>query len=192
MRLPETGPVIICANHTSYLDAMLVALCTRRAVRFMVTRNFYDHPFLGFFIRRGGGIPVNGSGMDTQAFKSALRVLQQGEVVGIFPEGRLSRTGLPSTARPGALLLAALAGAPVVPVTITGAFFIYPRGKALPRPGAIRVTVHFPILVDPVRNKDRQYLQNLTDVLMVRMGKRLRGYYRIRGRRRRNLRGYNE
>ncbi len=183
--MPVAGPVIICANHTSYLDAMLVALCTPRPVRFMVSRNFYDHPLLGFFIRRGGGIPVSRDGIDPGAFKSALRLLKQGEVIGIFPEGRLSRTGLPSTGRPGALLLAALSGAVVVPVTIAGAFFIYPRGALLPRLGEIRVTIHFPVVVDRGRSKDRRYLQELTNKLMARMGKRLRGYYRVRGRRRR-------
>jgi len=103
--MPAAGPVIICANHTSYLDAMLVALCTPRPVRFMVFRDFYEHPLLGFFIRRGGGIPVNQNGTDTEAFKSALHALKRGEVVGIFPEGRLSRTGLPSPGRPGAVSL---------------------------------------------------------------------------------------
>ena len=184
-RMPVDGAVIIFANHTSYLDAMLLALCTPRPVRFMVSRNFYDHPILGFIIRRSGGIPVSPNGIDPQAFKQALRVLKGGEVIGIFPEGRLSRTGLPSSGRPGALLLAALSGAPVVPVTITGAFFVYPRGELFPRPGAIRVTIHFPLSIDRERSKERQYLQELTDRIMAGMGKRLRGYYRVRGRRRR-------
>ncbi len=184
-RIPSTGPVILCANHTSYLDAMLVGLCTPRPVRFMVFRSFYEHPVLGFFIRRGGGIPVSQNGTDAEAFKSALRLLKQGEVLGIFPEGRLSRTGLPSTGRPGAVLLAALSGASLVPVTIAGAFFIYPRGQKLPRPGAVRVTVHLPVPVDPGLKKDHDYLREVTDRLMGRIGKRVRGYYRVRGKKRR-------
>ena len=184
-RLPVTGPVIICANHTSYLDALLLSLCTPRQVRFMVFRDFYDHPFLGFFIRRGGGIPVSQNGTDAEAFKTALSVLKQGNVIGIFPEGRLSRTGLTSQGRPGAALLAAISGAPLVPVTIAGAFFIYPKGKMLPRPGNIRVTIHVPVTVEPGRKKDHVYLQYVTDRLMRRIGKMVRGYYRIRGKKRR-------
>src|SRR5512136_1143210 len=84
-RLPVAGPAIICANHTSYLDAMLMSLCTPRPVRFMVFRDFYAHPVLGFFIRRGGGIPVSQNGTDAEAIKAALHVLKQGEVIGIFP-----------------------------------------------------------------------------------------------------------
>ena len=184
-RLPATGPAIICANHTSYLDALLMSLCTPRQVRFMVFRDFYDHPFFGFFIRRGGGIPVSQNGTDAEAFKTALSVLKQGNVIGIFPEGRLSRTGLTSQGRPGAALLAAISGAPLVPVTIAGAFFIYPKGKRLPRPGNIRVTIHAPVTVEPGRKKDHVYLQHVTDRLMMRIGKMLRGYYRIRGNKRR-------
>jgi len=184
-RIPSAGPVILCANHTSYLDAMLLGLCTRRQVRFMVLRNFYDHPLLGFFIRHGGGIPVNVTGADTEAFKAALSALNQGEVIGIFPEGRLSRTGLPSPGRPGAALLAASAEAPLVPVTITGAFFVYRKGSRLPRPGAIQVTIHPPVRVERDRKRDRNYLAKVTDQVMTRIGKRVRGYYRLRGKRRR-------
>lgn len=184
-RIPATGPVILCANHTSYLDAMLLGLCTRRPVSFMVFREFHDHPFLGFFIRNGGGIPVNQTGTDTEAFKTALAVLKRGGVIGIFPEGRLSRTGLPSAGRPGAALLAASAGALLIPVSITGAFFVYPKGKKLPRPGAIQVTVHPPVPVEPARKRDKNYLMAVTERVMARMGKRIRGYYRIRGNRRR-------
>ena len=184
-RVPVAGPAIICANHTSYLDAMLMSLCTPRQVRFMVFRDFYEHPVLGFFIRRGGGIPVNQNGTDAEAFKTALGALKQGEVIGIFPEGRLSRTGLPSTGRPGAALLAAISGASLVPVTIAGAFFIYPKGQILPRPGVIRIMIHPPVTVDPGRKKDREYLQVVIDRLMIRIGKRVRGYYRMRGKKRR-------
>ena len=184
-RIPAAGPAVICANHTSYLDAMLVGLCTRRPVRFMVYRDFFEHPLLGFFIRRGGGIPVNQNGTDTAAFKIALHALKQGELVGIFPEGRLSRTGLPAPGRPGAVLLAALAGAPLVPVTIGGAFFVYPKGQALPRPGGLRVTVQPPVNIDPGRRKDHAYLRVVTDRLMMRIGRRVRGYYRARGKKRR-------
>lgn len=191
VRFPLSGPVIVCANHTSYLDAMLVALCTPRPVRFMVSREFYAHPFLGFFIRRGGGIPVNQSGTDADAFRTALEALRSGEVVGIFPEGRLSRTGLPSAGRPGAALLAARAGAPLVPVTITGAFFSYPKGQRFPTPGGIRVTVHPPVPVDPARRRERDYLWAVTERLMALIGRRVRGYYRVRGKKRRHraLRG---
>ena len=184
-RVPVSGPAIICANHTSYLDAMLMSLCTSRQVRFMVFRDFYEHPFLGFIIRRGGGIPVSQNGTDAEAFKTALGVLKQGEVLGIFPEGKLSRTGLPSTGRPGAALFAALSRAPLVPVTIAGAFFIYPKGRMFPRLGGIRITIHAPIFVDLKRKKDHGYLQDMTDRLMMRIGKRVRGYYRVRGKKRR-------
>jgi len=184
-RVPATGPLILCANHTSYLDAMLLALCTDRPIRFIIYREFYEAPLLRHILRWCGTIPVSQSGTDTEMFKTSLSVLRQGEVVGIFPEGRLSRTGLTTTAQPGAALLAAVSGAALVPITISGAFFVYPKGRRLPRPGTIRMTVHPPVAVDPVRKKDREYLRDVTDRVMMRIGKRVRGYYRVRGKIRR-------
>jgi len=187
-RIPATGPLVLFANHTSYLDSMLLALCTDRPVRFIIYRNFYDHPLFGPLVRNCGAIPVSQSGSDAEAFKASLAFLKQGEVIGIFPEGKLSLTGLPSPAQSGAALMAAAAGALLVPVSITGAFFVYPKGKWIPRPGTIRVTVHPPVPVDPGRKKDREYLRNVTDRVMMRIGKRVRGYYRVRGKKRRGAR----
>lgn len=184
-RLPATGPLILCANHTSYLDSMLLALCIDRQVRFIIYREFYDHPLLHHVIKWCGAIPVSQSGSDAEAFKTSLAVLNRGEVLGVFPEGKLSLTGLPSPGQTGAFLLAATTGAPLVPVTITGAFFAYPKGRRLPRPGAIRVTVHTPVTVDPERRKDRQYLKGMADRVMRLIGRRVRGYYRMRGKKRR-------
>lgn len=186
-RIPAAGPVIICANHSSYFDAMLITLCTPRLVRFMVARDFYDHPVLGFFIKRAGGIPVSLSGVDAAACKTALAVLKEGGIVSIFPEGRLSRTGLPSSARPGAAFLAAASDAPIVPVSVTGAFFCYPRGRRLPRPGQIRVTVHAALTVDNRQKRDPGFLRYLTNRVMAVIGRRVRGYYRLRGKKRRNV-----
>jgi 1-acyl-sn-glycerol-3-phosphate acyltransferase len=178
-RMPPEGGALICANHTSYFDSMLVALCTKRRIRFVILRSYYDHPVLGFFIRRCGAIPVT-QRSDREALRKAEAALRRGEVVAIFPEGRLSRTGLPGPARPGAALLAAEAGVPVVPVTISGAFFVYPKGRRLPRPGRkIVVTVHPPVFPDRSRGRERSHLAELTARVMGRIEKRMRGYLRI-------------
>ena len=171
--IPATGPAILCANHTSYLDSMLVGCCTLRQVRFLITRSFYRHAILGFFIKGCGAIPVSQRGVDKEAFRLAREALGRGELLGIFPEGRLSRNGLPNEGKPGAAMLAATAVAPIVPITISGAFFVYPKGKLLPRPGRITIRVHPPLEVVPQRGRNKAYLQEITDRVMARIERSL-------------------
>lgn len=167
--IPASGPAILCANHSSYFDSMLVALCTPRPVRFLITERFYRHPVLGLVIQRCGAIPVTAEGDARHALRRGLAVLAEGGVLGIFPEGRLTRTGAPGHAESGAALLAAASGAPLVPIAIRGAYDVYPKGKRLPGPGHIRVAVQEPLPVEP-RRRDRAYLRAMTDELMRRIG----------------------
>lgn len=173
-RIPATGPLILCANHSSYYDAMLLGLCTRRPVRFLIIDDFYHHPLLGFFIRHCGAIPVTLRGGDREALRKGIEILKNGGLLGIFPEGRLTRTGHVGGGKPGAALLAAAAGVPIVPVTIRGAYGAYPKGQRLPRPGRITLLVHKPVVVDPGRRHDREYLREMTDRLMEILGGGLR------------------
>jgi len=165
--IPADGPVILCANHSSYFDSMLVGLCTGRKVRFIIYDVFYHHRLLGPFIRAMNSIPVRADGINKEALKKSLAILKGGGVIGIFPEGRLTRTGLIGPAELGAALLAALSNTPIVPITIIGAFSVYPKGKKLPRPaGKIVVKVHPPVTVEPLRRREKGYLQSVTDEIM--------------------------
>lgn len=183
-RIPATGAVILCANHSSYFDSMLLALCTRRQVHFLIHHAFYHHPLLGRFVRACGAIPVTQRGSDKEAMANALAELRSGGVVGIFPEGRLTLTGTPNRGKSGAALLAAATGAAIVPVTIAGAFSVYPKGRKRPGPGTITVTVHPPITLEMRRRGDKDYLQKATDEMMGRIKRRLSAYGRHRSRQR--------
>jgi 1-acyl-sn-glycerol-3-phosphate acyltransferase len=174
-RIPATGPLILCANHSSYYDSMLLALCTRRPVRFLIIDDFYRHPLLGFVIRHCGAIPVTLRGGDREALRRGTEILRSGGLLGIFPEGRLTRTGHVGGGKQGAALLAAASGASIVPVTICGAYDVYPRGRRLPRPGSICVLVHEAIPVDAGRRHDRAYLREITDRVMTVIGSGLEG-----------------
>jgi 1-acyl-sn-glycerol-3-phosphate acyltransferase len=146
---------------------MLVGLCTGRKVRFIIYDVFYHHRLLGPFIRAMNSIPVRADGINKEAMKKSLAVLKGGGIIGIFPEGRLTRTGMPGPAELGAALLAAAGNAPIVPITISGAYSVYPKGKKLPRPaGKIVVKVHPPVTVEPLRRREKGYLQSVTDEIM--------------------------
>lgn len=188
-RIPATGPVILCANHSSYFDSMLLGLCTPRPVRFLIFRDFYRHPLLGWFVRACGAIPVSQNGADKEAMKLALAALARGEIIGIFPEGRLSRTGLPGTPKAGIGFLAAVSGAVIVPVTIAGAFYAYPRGRRIPRPASISVTVQQPVTVDVSRRRERGYVDSIAEDVMATIGRRVRRHFRQKFRRRKPVEG---
>jgi 1-acyl-sn-glycerol-3-phosphate acyltransferase len=146
-KVPASGPAVIAANHPSYLDPLLLSLRVRRPIRFMAADVLFKVPVLGALLRQFGAFPVDvRKGRGRQAYERARGLVEQGEVVGIFPEGKRSRTGwLEPALREGAARLAWETGAPLVPATIAGAYRAWPHFQSLPRPARIRVRFHDPI-----------------------------------------------
>jgi 1-acyl-sn-glycerol-3-phosphate acyltransferase len=157
--VPRSGPAIIVPNHQGYLDPFLIQLATPRPARFMVTADFYDIRVIQPFFRIVKAIRVDEGGRNRESLKTALKVLRQGEVVGIFPEGQLTRDGRIGTLHPGVAFLAAKSGAPVAPVRIRGSYDVFPRGGGFPR--RARVSIHFggPITVTDRRKGIEQILE---------------------------------
>jgi acyl-[acyl-carrier-protein]-phospholipid O-acyltransferase/long-chain-fatty-acid--[acyl-carrier-protein] ligase len=130
-RIPVSGGVLIIANHVSYIDALFVSAACPRPVRFLVYESFFRKALVGRILRYFGAIPVT-STRAKQALKVAAESLKAGEVVCIFPEGQLSRTGMVNEIRKGFELIARLGNAPVVPMVldrIWGSVFSFEGGK---------------------------------------------------------------
>jgi 1-acyl-sn-glycerol-3-phosphate acyltransferase len=120
-RLPTTQGAVIVSNHISGVDPALIALSVPRPVRWLVAREWCIHPVLRFFFRTMGCIPVNRGGVDTAATKTAIRSAADGDLVGMFPEGRINFSGdLMLPGRPGVALVALRAGVPAVPCYVRG------------------------------------------------------------------------
>ena len=120
--LPRTGGAILCMNHVGYLDFALVgtaALPTNRYIRFMAKKEIFDHKISGPLMRGMHHISVdrdNGS----SSFVRALRALRKGEIVGIFPEGTISRSFEIEDLKSGAVRMSMSAGVPIIPVAVWG------------------------------------------------------------------------
>jgi 1-acyl-sn-glycerol-3-phosphate acyltransferase len=145
--LPATGPVIVAANHHNYLDGVVLAVAVARPIAFLVMPRVWNaSPLHPPFHRRIGSIPVNLERPDPGAIKRVLRLLEDGGVVGIFPEGPFSREGRLVGGQPGVALLALRSGAPVVPVAIDGTFEAL-RGRPwrVPRRHPLRVRLGAPM-----------------------------------------------
>ena len=167
---------MVAANHPSYLDPILLSLQVRRPIRFMAWDKLFKVPLLGAFLRAFDAFPVDvRPGHGREAYARARSLIEAGEVVGIFPEGRRSRTGwMEPTLREGAARLAWETGAPLVPATIAGAFRVWPHFQSLPRPARVRVRYHAPIDPAPWRGRpEGEALPALLDELRRRVDRSL-------------------
>jgi 1-acyl-sn-glycerol-3-phosphate acyltransferase len=133
-RLPDGGAIVI-SNHTSYADGVLLALVCRRlgrSARLLATSGVFRAPLVGRLVRRLGFIPVNRGAADAaDALGPAAEALAAGEIVAMFPEGRLTRDPehWPERAKTGAVRLALRTGAPIVPVAMDGAHRLMGRRR---------------------------------------------------------------
>lgn len=140
-RFPDDGPVLVAANHSCFLDPWLVTMINHRDIHWLTTRKWYDRsPAWRHFFDAQGVLPVQAD--DPQATIEVMcGALSRGQIVGIFPEGRISYDGKLQRFRPGLSRVAARTGAPVVPVGIRGSFESLPRTRRLPRPS--KITIHY-------------------------------------------------
>lgn len=136
-KLPS-GPIIVISNHTSYADGVLLALACRRmgrSLRLLATSGVFGAPVLGTVARRLGFIKVKRGAADAAtSLDEAAHALAEGEAVGIFPEGRLTRDPMmwPERAKTGSVRLALRTGAPIVPVAMVGSHHVISRRRVVP------------------------------------------------------------
>jgi acyl-[acyl-carrier-protein]-phospholipid O-acyltransferase/long-chain-fatty-acid--[acyl-carrier-protein] ligase len=130
-RIPERGGVLLICNHVSYIDALILSAACERPVRFTAFDEFFRNPVLSGILRMFGVVPIS-----TRRAKDAIvalsDALKAGDVVCIFPEGQLTRTGMMNEIRKGFELIARRAGTPVIPVymdDLWGSVFSFERGR---------------------------------------------------------------
>lgn len=130
--LPARGPYIICANHGSHFDGFIMAAFSRLPVFIMVAREGFEIPFMGWFMRKALAFPVDRSKLDAGAVKVALKVLKDGQVLGLFPQGTRNTRGLVRPFKPGAIRIAIKTRSPIVPAFfannhLMGSSFTWPK-----------------------------------------------------------------
>ena len=179
--IPATGPAILAPNHVNYIDAPLLLSFSSRPVYFVAASNAFAVPVWRTLMRLFGAIPVERGKADASAIKTSLGVLEHGDVLGIFPEGSFTTDGHTTPAKQGAAYLAMKSGAPIVPVTIAGAFHSWPRlgprKRSLPRPWKLVVTFHEPIRISEEERqrhaRDKAFAENLSKRVMDTLNRTL-------------------
>lgn len=115
-KLPRTGPGIIVANHISSLDPLLVQSAVARPIVWMMAREYYEIKAMRWIFESVRAIPVDRNGKDTIALRQAMRALQDGHLLGLFPEGQISVNGDVLPFQTGVGLIARRSKAPIFPV----------------------------------------------------------------------------
>ncbi len=135
--LPADGAVIVAANHVSNWDPIMVALAINRPVHFMGKAELFNHKILGKLLKTFNAFQVKRGSADRQAIKHALKILEEGKVLGIFPEGTRNKTGQEIKAQTGIAFIALKSRTSILPVACIGTDRIFPLGWF--RPLTVRV-----------------------------------------------------
>ena len=135
---PKSGPVLVICNHSSNSDGMLllgwIVPASGRPMRWLGKEEALRWPIFGWGMRQNGVMGVRRGAGDLEAFKQAKGVLDDGDVLTIFPEGTRSPNGALQAAKEGATVLAVRSGAPILPIALIGSYKFWPKGKLVFRP----------------------------------------------------------
>ncbi len=161
--IPQDGPFIIVANHSSLLDPVILGVSIKPKIIFVAAAYLFEIRWLGYLLRMAKSIPVQREN-DIKAIKQSLKILQQGGVLGIFPEGGIDRQKDNFPVRAGAAYLATKVGVPIVPIKIKGADKVLPRGaKFIISLNKIEVEIKKPIFCSRQTNKNKEIIKRVVE-----------------------------
>ena len=145
-QVPAIGPFIIAANHLSFMDPPTLQVACPRRIHFLMTEKYYNPLWGRWFFRLMHAVPVREKTVyNIGPIKIGLEILNQGKVIGIFPEGGISKTGVIQEGRPGTLLLAQKSQVSILPAFISGTYQALPRHARFFRKAKIKVVFGKPI-----------------------------------------------
>lgn len=160
--IPYDGGAIIASNHVSLFDPPVVGTSFARPIHFMAKEELFTIPVLRWIFTKLNAFPVRRASADRTAIRHAISLLENGELLGLFPEGTRSRTGKLGKPETGLAMIALKAGVPVIPTAVIGTNKVWKDGHLLPR---FIVKFGKPIIVN--REKaDKETMENLSNKIM--------------------------
>ena len=132
-KVPMEGPVIFCANHNSMLDMFFLGYKLKRWIHWMAKEELFRNPIAAYVLNKLGVFPVKRGSGDVGSIKNAFKLLEEGKVVGIFPQGtRINPENIEKIrVKPGAALIALRTGVPIVPAFVQGSYKIFGKMKVV-------------------------------------------------------------
>jgi 1-acyl-sn-glycerol-3-phosphate acyltransferase len=175
--VPESGPAVLVCNHVSFVDSIVIMAAVRRPIRFVMDHSIYQAPAFGFLFRHSRTIPIATAKEDPAlkeaAFAEVAQALRNGELIGLFPEGRITRTGEINHFRYGVGRIVAETPVPVIPMALRGlwgSFFSRRYGPAMSKPSLLRPLARIELAVGKAIPPAQGTPENLQEIVT-----RLRG-----------------
>jgi 1-acyl-sn-glycerol-3-phosphate acyltransferase len=166
--IPE-GAALIAANHTSYLDPVIVSVSFPEEIHFLAKKSLFSNPLFGSFIRNLNAHPISGDGKDMAVFRAVTEILNNGQKVLLFPEGKRSFDGELEPLKQGVALMSVRNHVPIIPCWIEGSLKAWPRHKKLPHLfGKVTCIFGEPLMI-PEMEDTKEQLKILTEKLTVEM-----------------------
>ena len=161
--IPKTGAAVLMPNHSSFLDSIVLGALPGRNIWFMAKNSEYRNSLITWALRQARSFPVRRYAVDVQAVRNAIRIVQQGHILGIFPEGERTWDNTMLPFRSGTMRLVLALGKPVIPVGIAGSYELMPRWTSSIRRSRMNIRIGAPVVLDhvPIPRQTR------TDILEV-------------------------
>ena len=176
--LPTEGAAILAGNHTTFLDNFMIPLVVPRRVTFLAKSDYFTGRGPKGWLQKQffsgvGMIPIDRSGGEASeaALRTGLRVLTDGDLLGLYPEGTRSPDGKLYRGKTGVARMALEAGVPVIPVGLVGMFALQPAGRMMPKFGKVEVRIGRPLDFSRYAGMedDRFVLRSITDEIMYEL-----------------------
>jgi 1-acyl-sn-glycerol-3-phosphate acyltransferase len=167
--IPPPGGFLIASNHESYLDPPLIGVSFPFPIHYFARNTLFDNRVLGFLLPRANVLPIVQDRPDIRGIRNAIRTIESGRPLVVFPEGSRTLDGNLQPGQPGVGLLVAKANAPVLPVRIRGTHAAWPRGSSRIRPRPVSLTIgqliERPVPAPGLRGQDAY--QSISDQIMA-------------------------
>lgn len=144
--IPKEGRLIICSNHISLRDPIILAIVVPRQLFFMAKKELFKNELLKLLFKNLGAFPVNRDKSDLTAIKNSIKVLNNNNVLGLFPEGTRVKEKKISNAMPGIAMISLKAKAPIVPIYINTNYNLFSK---------IKISIGQPIVFDDWNGKKK-------------------------------------
>lgn len=156
--IPANGSLLICSNHQSFLDPVLVGLAFDRRLNYLARQSLFRFAPFRWAIQFLDAIPLDRDGLGLAGLRESMRRIKRGECVLIFPEGTRTSDGSVLPLQPGFCALARRGGVTVLPVGFDGAFDAWPRTAKLPTASTIHLCIGKPLSPDEIKSLDDKAL----------------------------------
>lgn len=177
--LPRNKSLIFAGNHTSLIDGVALAAAYPNRVYFLVADTIFQHAFWGWTARRLKYIPIKRGGFNKESIKKAVDILQSGNSIGVFPEGKISRDGQLDEGKEGIAVIARLANADIVPFAIEGAYEAWPLPKKFPKRFPVEVRFGKPIDVNTYAAPQDLLKEVMQDIAGLKREMEREGYLQV-------------